>query len=698
VDFAVALECYPPLFLTKTYTDEKGSPRAYDNAQNFRFEIIPIADLADLAEMLTELDGEPRKCLVRGAVRGDVDPTQPIWRRLWRVHPDAAPNAAPLLDADHCWACLDIDRCDAPFDLSNPRVSIEAWRATQPAELRNAGMVFQLSSRAHQFATLRGHAWVWLSQPASDTQVKRWAVAHGFDGSLYSPEHIHYTGAPRFASGEDPLRGRRLHWFDGETVELPALTDDALAVVPVTPLAGAVSIDASYLAAGHAILGAIGSAGGFDGRKFWMTGALAGLLRRAGWPEEVALALIETWLTGHAEDMQHGLDWARQAWRKNADAVSGAAKMREFIAPAAADLVSVLACQPMRSRIEALRAPPPRVEWGEQEDEFGRVIQLLDEPPSPTYRVTEFEWGLGRPFGLMAVNNAGKTLLSRQMLLQYALGVPLLGRFAIGEQTSGRVLDLCYEQASQAAYTWSRLAKGMSVSIERLGDRIVCRAPSRLLSEGLGRFQRDPETLRNLEDWLCRLCDGFDLASVDPVSAALLGVDENSSQLQEPVRMLERVSLRTGCAMMIVVHMGRSGDHARGHSSLEDALDVSAHLLPTDKDKEDNHRVLKCVKRVRKGWQDCSLEISDTPNGGVLIRAVGTLSAEPEAHIAAHRILRFVQRNPGVPYGVTQLKQSCSISSALWPNAINAAETAGLTRRSGPKGSVVWLWIENAPA
>jgi len=305
--------------------------------------------------------------------------------------------------------------------------------------------------------------------------------------------------------------------------------------------------------------------------------------------------------------------WDRQSiqWKAKR-AVEEQAKLWAMYPPARARALAVADAIPTSSADATYTA----VE-GQEPSGDGVAWGTIEANPAPRdYRVQEFEWGAGRPLGLLASYNASKTLTSKQILVDYVLGRDILGKYKIGSMGSGRVLDLCYEQFTKAAWTYTRLARAAGAAFDELNQLIRFGRPTWYLSDGMTRPQNQ-ELREYREECLKRLCEGFDICNVDPYSAASLGIDEGGSEFQGPARMLERVSEATGCAFMICVHRGRDqeAEHARGHSSIDDAFDTTI-LISKHDEEQPNARLFKCLKRPMYGFEPEVLHIQDVNEDG----------------------------------------------------------------------------------
>lgn len=347
------LECEPHERLAKLFRAD-GTIEDYGRAFLVCATVIACDSLAALYETLQGLEDEPTMCIVRGAPKPGAEG---LWVHRRCRDESADPGTEVAFEA--CareWLCIDADDSGVPLEDGNWEKAIAEWRATLPEGLRDAGMVFQLSAKAHVWPFLRGHAWFLLDAPAADAPLRRWAIASGFDHSLYNPVQPHYTAAPLFASGTDPLAGRRLYLFDGPPGHLE------LEVVPerTTSVVLSATSDGAHAGEYAAVLDAIGLAAEYQGRKWHICGALGGLWRKQGRSAEWAANAVRAWLaSAPGADVEHGVRYCVGAWSVDAERVSGESRLAELIGDERAERVREASSTVARMLANA-RVPEPR--------------------------------------------------------------------------------------------------------------------------------------------------------------------------------------------------------------------------------------------------------------------------------------------------------------------------------------------------
>jgi hypothetical protein len=428
-----------------------------------------------------------------------------------------------------------------------------------------------------------------------------------------------------------------------------------------------------------------------------------------GLNEVDALAVLETYYSPRCTP-----PWDRQALQHKVErAVEEQTKLWDMYPPARARALAVAEAVPITSADAHYDAATTGETGG------GLTWADFSTPPAPRdYRVNDLEWGEGRPLGVLATFNASKTLTTKQMLLDYALGRDVLGHFKIGTRTSGKVLDLCWEQFGKGQWVYERLARAAGIDPRSLADLIRFGRPPWYLSDGMSR-PRNPELMAAREDELCALCEGFEICNVDPYSAASLGLDENGSEFQGPARMLERISEATGCAFMVNVHRGRDqeAEHARGHSSIDDAFDTTVLIAKHDP-KAPNTRLMKCLKRPMYGFEPVVLQIEDLNEDGsawhrgatdaleswgvrVVVQGVAPKRFTDAAAGRTAKVLEALGRFPGQWVSVNKLVQlgGTGCNPSTLKETLYAAHVEGLVHRSeqGAGKSATFVYCLGAP-
>jgi hypothetical protein len=186
-------------------------------------------------------------------------------------------------------------------------------------------------------------------------------------------------------------------------------------------------------------------------------------------------------------------------------------------------------------------------------------------PLSPTrWTVDGLQVCPGRPTMLLGFGFSGKTLLVQALALYVASGRQAFG---IWPTLKSRVLHIDFDQGRKATLKrYQRLAKGLAIPREELGDRLVLECHPldlQLVKEGAAA---------SLE----KVCSGFGLVIIDALKGLSSGTDENDSRIREYVDVLTGISERTDSAFILLHHEGKGQSDdgrkaGRGSSSIFDA-------------------------------------------------------------------------------------------------------------------------------
>ena len=177
----------------------------------------PVHDLEDLSGLLRWSSTQTDTCIVRPAV---IEGAPAEVRRK-----SSGPEQV-LIDMPRSWLMVDIDKDVLTFPRSwrrNPDRHIHALiKAALPPAFHGAGVIAQFSSQMlADGGTPRVHLWFWLHRPLISSEAKHWLNGCPIDRAVYSRGQPHFTAAPIFEVGVDPLGEQRLVFMPGPVVEVP---------------------------------------------------------------------------------------------------------------------------------------------------------------------------------------------------------------------------------------------------------------------------------------------------------------------------------------------------------------------------------------------------------------------------------------------------------------------------------------------
>ena len=238
--------------LTKTWTLQPGdswTKTGFSAGKWFQHEPSEVGSIKDLSELLTKLEKDPHRFIIRGQLRRG--PENGLVRRN-KSEEDAFFEAHPQ---GRRWVCIDIDELPIPdpSDSASPEQGVQYAIGVLPECFHDVSFHYQWSSsagfeksedgsyrRVESWAKLRLHLWFWLDKQLHDDQAQVWLrqidnevrAKIDWEGSkaLVDPAlgrtvQAHYVAAPIFEGGEDPLKNRRSGLVRGGSNEVvvPAL-------------------------------------------------------------------------------------------------------------------------------------------------------------------------------------------------------------------------------------------------------------------------------------------------------------------------------------------------------------------------------------------------------------------------------------------------------------------------------------------
>lgn len=179
--------------------------------------------------------------------------------------------------------------------------------------------------------------------------------------------------------------------------------------------------------------------------------------------------------------------------------------------------------------------------------------------PLPTVQavVPELDMCVGAPIIPAGYGYSAKTLSMQSLGLALAAGRRVWDRFDLGTSLR-RFAHIDGEQGRRLTCERDqRLARGMGIDPRDLGDRLQLVVMPKIRLD-------HPQAL----DLWCKALDGFDLALFDSLRALAPSLDENSSDVRQPLDMLGAVSEKTGCATIVIHHARKPQKDAPGGAKM----------------------------------------------------------------------------------------------------------------------------------
>lgn len=228
------------------------------------------------------------------------------------------------------------------------------------------------------------------------------------------------------------------------------------------------------------------------------------------------------------------------------------------------DLVALDASEPAGpTRAQQLAPELPFDELWSAEPELSLVVPAMGICPGPAHLVAG-SWYTGKTLFLMAIGLAvasGKDV--------FGLYRPRKGVWAHFDHEMGRRGLKRYVQ---------RVSAGMGLGPEDLRGRVKAHVLPTLNLCTDGAL-----------DLYTELLTGVDICTLDPLRAAAPGQDENGSEYRQWIDMLNVVSNRTGCSILVLHHGGKPTEGAtrrntgRGTSAIDDAVQSKFVLTAEEK-------------------------------------------------------------------------------------------------------------------
>jgi hypothetical protein len=202
--------------LTKQIT-KAGKKLPADTPTKFTHVADEVRDLEDLLGLLRWLNDKTDTYIARPAV---IEGVPDVIRRRC-----SSPEQS-MVDVPRSWIMVDIDEPAVVFPpdwMADPERHIRALISkVLPEAFHDAGVIAQFSSgMSADGGEPRVHLWFWLDRPLISLVIKRWLKDCPIDHGVYSRGQPHFTAAPIFEDGVDPLGEQRLLHFSGPVVVVP---------------------------------------------------------------------------------------------------------------------------------------------------------------------------------------------------------------------------------------------------------------------------------------------------------------------------------------------------------------------------------------------------------------------------------------------------------------------------------------------
>lgn len=615
-DSLTIFECIEGKRATKLFTEsDQPSPKVYDAGFLFTPYSVPVSNLDDIARELEGLRTKPRRLLVHGQLRPDAQRDDKGLVSKRKIDYPGFP--APLQAAEHWWMYLDDDESTVAFDADDPIGSVKRWRATLPAGLCTAAMVFRFSASQHLHKTIRGHAYFWLDEPLGGATLKLWAERHGFDHQIYDVQSTLNTADPIFEGCTDPLEGKRdlvrlpgglasLDLTDAERCAVSTASDATRTGAVRLSDVGAPSDEPDAVKARAKVvkqLEDVFSWGDGTGRRRMLSGALGGACAKMGIPEEETLAILTDLRAPDVSDQKFltRINWAMGAYglddREKALGVKGIKELTS-------DQVSIQVENWLRRLAEATApAPEPANDTApavakertllECLQSLGRVADLSKPDVPPAYVCAGLTLAPGKVSGVCGYAGVGKGPFINYLAVCLASGKPLFGILPVKRC---KVLLWDHETGPEADSRLKRIANALGEDIDQLqagGWLVLVHATPPIKEEDVTTI-RELVVRHNIESVL-----------QDSYTSAVEG-DQNSREIADAAFALGAISNETGAVIVPTLHSRKPSkgnqpsliEMLSGHNALAAAFQTILYLS-RPKDADENLIEVRCARAPR---------------------------------------------------------------------------------------------------
>ncbi len=334
---------------------------------------------------------------------------------------------------------------------------------------------------------------------------------------------------------------------------------------------------------------------------------------------------------------------------------------------------------------------------------FIPIDELFAKQQDAAFLVPALGIAPGAATGFFGQGFVGKTIIAQDFGISVALGQPLFGVYSTRR---GKVIHLDHEQGLRITATrYQRMARVRGAWADDFRGWLDVAIHPRLNL-----------TTPGAEDHYVRLFDGHALAIVDALKGATPGIDENSSEMRDYMGRLSRASERTGCAVLLIHHAGKTvvggerprKESGRGSSAIFDECQ-SVFVLTAgkgepirvshEKDRELGHVLDDFGMRVE------DVEINGDPRAGLRVTHLeGEQLASGDAEAALRResletkracdaIRTALVRSPGPFKGSREdLRGAAGVGAAAFGKALALLQTGNSVTKGGTYHQPEWIW------
>ena len=174
--------------IAKAFRGSEHQAVQFNPGSEFLVKQIPVNNLESLAAVISALETEPTKAIIRGSLLEDGSGLVPRNKDTFTATPRQ-------------WCMIDIDSLAWDGDSIDQQAMLSYATQHLPVEFQNINFWYQFSSSMGIKSGIRMHLWFWLERPCADNEMKTWLSGCPVDIRIFNPIQIHLTANPRFIDG-----------------------------------------------------------------------------------------------------------------------------------------------------------------------------------------------------------------------------------------------------------------------------------------------------------------------------------------------------------------------------------------------------------------------------------------------------------------------------------------------------------------
>ena len=182
--------------IAKAFRGSEHQAVQFNPGSEFQVKQIPVNNLESLAAVISALETEPTKAIIRGSLLEDGSGLVPR-------------NKNTFVATPRQWCMIDIDSLAWNGDIIDQHAMLSYATQQLPVEFQSTDFWYHFSSSMGIKSEINAHLWFWLDRPCSDVEMKAWLSGCPVDMRMFNPIQIHLTANPLFIDGAvDPYPSR----------------------------------------------------------------------------------------------------------------------------------------------------------------------------------------------------------------------------------------------------------------------------------------------------------------------------------------------------------------------------------------------------------------------------------------------------------------------------------------------------------